>query len=51
MMTMLFILTLIAAILAWVGRRRSVILCLSIVLITSSILFYSDITTHLTISL
>jgi hypothetical protein len=51
MMLLLFLLMLLAVILAWLGWRRSVLMCLSITLILAAIFFYSDITTHLTIDL
>lgn len=51
MMTILFLLMLLAVVLAWIGWRRSVLTCLGITLVLASILFYSDITAHLTISL
>lgn len=51
MMTFLFLLMLLAVILAWKGWRRSVLICLAVTLILASILFYSDITAHLAISL
>ncbi len=51
MMLLLFLLMLLAVILAWIGQRRSVFICLGITLIFAAIFFYSDITTHLTIDL
>lgn len=51
MMTILFLLMMLAAILAWLGWRRSVLMCLGVTLVLASILFFMDITTHLTIAL
>lgn|GEM_PF-5774043 len=50
-MTILFLLMMLAVILAWAGWRRGVLMCLGITLLLASILFYSDITTHLSIAL
>lgn len=51
MMTILFLLMLLAVVLAWRGWRRSVLLCLCVTLVLASILFYMDLTTHLVLVL
>ncbi len=50
-MMILFLLMMLAVVFAWAGWRRSVLVCLGITLILACGLFYSDITTHLTIAL
>lgn len=50
-MMILFLLMMMAVILAWAGWRRGVLVCLGITLVLASFLFYTDITTHLSIAL
>lgn len=50
-MTVLFISMLLATVIAWTGWRCSAFLVFDVLLLAASILFYTDITTHLTLSL